>query len=200
MPGRGLRALLTVFALALLAGCALWRAPDEVALPGGGSWRLLGPGALGQSLSALQRVDAEFGEHQATLLFYLEAEPLNLALLATTPEGLELFKLELREGEPRLSATRSPLAPKPLQPAQVLADLQLVYWPATALRAELTLHGFTLVERGEGSGWVRELRRGDEVLVAIHYDAADPWSAGVRFEQRAWGYRYAVTTLELNRP
>lgn len=197
MMGRALRFI----ALALLlAGCAALRAPDEVALPGGGTWRLLPPAALGQSLGALQRVDAAFGEHRATLLFYLEVEPLHLALLATTPEGLELFKLALGDTAPRLAVTRSPLAPKPLQPAQVLADLQLVYWPAQALRPALAGAGIELVERAEGAGRVRELRRGSDILVAIHYDAADPWRAGVRFEQQAWGYRYAVTTLELNRP
>jgi hypothetical protein len=116
---------------------------------------------------------------------------------------MEVFSLRLLSdagGEPRLAVKQSPLTPKRLRPAQVLADLQLVYWPAAALRAELECDGLELIERAQGDGRLRELRRDGETLVAIHYDAADPWRARVRFEQRAWGYRYTVTTLELHQP
>lgn len=199
MMGR-VRRLAALALLVVLTGCALVAPPDQAVLPGGGRWRLPGPGALGEARQVLQRVDAEFGEHRTTLLFYLEVEPVHLALLATTPEGLELFALELRETKPRLSATRSPLTPRPLQPVQVLADLQLAYWPVAALQAALADTGVVLAERADGSGRVRELRRGSDILVTIHYDTGDPWRAGVRFEQHVWGYRYTVTTLEASQP
>lgn len=174
-----------------LGGCAL-RPADAIPLPGGGYWRVLPPAQLGQSLSAVQRVTGQFGERRALLVFYLEIEGDHLALVGTLPDGSELFSLE-QDGAHVVVKT-SPLMPPQLRPLAVLADLQLIYWPAEALRPALAANGLELLERDNGE---RELRRGGATLVSIRYAAHDPWRGVVDFEQRAWHYRYTVETLEL---
>jgi len=191
------RAGIALFALLALGlcGCAL-RPADTTPLPGGGNWRALPPGLLGQSLSAVQRVTGQFGERRAVMVFYLEVEGDHLALVGTLPDGSELFSLE--QNGAKVAVNRSPLMPAQLRPLAVLADLQLIYWPERALRPALAASGLELADE-RGDGGLREVRRGPQTLISIHYAARDPWRGAIDFEQRAWSYRYTVETLELER-
>lgn len=181
----------------LLGGCALLRPDNATPLPGGGYWRPLAPDRLGQSLSAVQRVTGQFGEHRALLVFYLEVSGDHLALVGTTPDGTELFSLE--QNGAAMNVKASPLLPPQMRPQAVLADLQLAFWPAAAVSAGLAGSGLELVEQPLPEGGARRLfKRDGEIVVAIDYRAADPWRGAVEFEQRAWHYRYTVETLNLD--
>src|SRR5690606_6739403 len=123
------RALLLATVL-LLASCAALRPEGEARLPGGGWWQPLSPALLGRDFTAVQRVDGNFGGRGAVFVFYLEVEGDSLALVATTPDGSTLFSLS-QMGE-TVTIEPSPLLPRQWQPAAVLMDLQLAFWPTAA--------------------------------------------------------------------
>ncbi len=192
MPRRLIATFICLFAL---GACALLQPAGTTPLPGGGYWRPLPPEQLGRSLYAVQRVRASFGGHAAVLLFYLEVRGPHLALVATTPDGSELFSLE--QVGTQVTVTSSPLLPAQLQPKAVLADLQMAFWPAAAVRKGLAGTGLTLDESEHAPGSVREIIRAGTVSTHIDYANLDPWRGTVEFDQRVWHYRYSVETVQL---
>jgi hypothetical protein len=185
-------ALLVVLALAL-DGCSPWRA-DGTPLPGGGRWQPLSPALLGRDLSAVQKVQGRFGTQSAVLVFYVEVHGDHLALVGTLPDGTQLFSLE--QTGTQLRTTASPLLPAQMQPAAVLADLQMVYWPLAEVRANLAAAGLTIDESVEDGRRRRSIARADAPVVSIRCGTSDCWRGVVQFDQQAYRYGYSVETVQ----
>jgi type II secretory pathway component PulJ len=169
----------------LLLGCQwLPSKPVSGALP------LLSPAALGHPVVALQQVAGERDGQAYLLLFQLEVSADQLVLVASTATGNTLFSSLYRNGV--IESERSPLLPNQLDPRYVLADLQLTFWPATALQPALAASGYRLQE----DKLRRELWQGDELVVAINYSHPSRWQGEVHFEHQRWGYRYRINTLD----
>lgn len=121
----------------------------------------LAPQTLGRPLSLQQQLSVTVGEQTHRIEVLLEADPaavrLALISLGQTAARLEWDGLALKE-------TRASWLPAVVSSERILSDLQLVLWPADAIRAVLPA-GWTLAADAQE----RVLAQHGEAVVRIRY-------------------------------
>ena len=170
--------------LLLRAACTqLLPAPDS--LPSSSPVFRLQPQDLGRVLMAHQRlsvyVDGEI--HRLEVLLEADADALRVALFSVGQSGARLEW----DGR-RLHQTNASWWPELVQGERVLSDLQLVLWPAAAIRAVLPVD-WTLAE----GGGERVLRHRLQNVITIRYIGSDR----VEFTHRLDGYRLIIESHSL---
>ncbi|MDZ7788082.1 MAG: DUF3261 domain-containing protein [Halofilum sp. (in: g-proteobacteria)] len=185
MPAR-LSALrrLVVLPLLLLTACSLSGAghPPERALAP--------PSALGdRSFQQVLTIHADGTVRRLIAAGQIRDGVLVLALL--TPEGVEL--LRMRQDSDGLVVRRERDLPPGMTPRAIVADFQLIHWPASALRVEWG-RSWDLTERSRE----RVLAYRGEPRVRVAY-ADRPWHGAVTLEHLQYGYRLEVKTLSHDR-
>lgn len=147
---------------AMLGACGL--APPRPALAGMPVLRLT-PASLGHPLALQQRLQVGIGQRSQTLdaLLEVDAEELRLGV-----QALGQSALTLRWDGKTLDEQRADWLPPMLSGERVLFDLQLVYWPARAIRAALPADWSLLDSDSE-----RRLLHGDEEVVRVSYPSAE---------------------------
>jgi Protein of unknown function (DUF3261) len=166
-----------------------------VNLPGGATFRLLAPDTLSRSLVATQRIKGQFKEREFVMLAQLEIDHDHLAVVGATASGNTLFSVHYTRGT--IAVERSSFLPEQLQPAYMLADLQMAFWPLAALEPQLTRAGLDISERTIQGQRSRYVRKGEQSLIEIHYSTTDPWQGSVTFENKAWEYSYTIDTVQV---
>ena len=156
------RRALLLAATGVLAGCARPRVPT---LPEPYALRL-SPASLGGELALQQRMTLTVFGHtqQMDLALEADAQAVRVAVLAF---GQTLARLDWDGRE--LKEQRAPGWPSAVSGARVLSDVQLVHWPAEAIRAALPT-GLSLQADAQG----RVLRAGSAPLVTVRYPAPGP--------------------------
>ncbi|HJV95432.1 MAG TPA: DUF3261 domain-containing protein, partial [Albitalea sp.] len=148
-------ALRCVLLAAALAGCATPPPRQDAPL------LRLAPAALGRTLALQQQlaVTARGQTQRVDVLLEADADAVRLALvnLGQTVARLEWDGKQLQE-------SRAAWWPAAVRSENVLSDLQLVWWPADAVRAALPA-GWSL----SADASARELRQGSDVVTAIRY-------------------------------
>jgi hypothetical protein len=171
-----------VFAAGVIGACATPSGRSPSAERG-----LAPPAALGDR--AFQQVlTVRFGERERRLLAAGRVCGNRLVLVLLTPHGLEVLRLDQRAK--RVEVERRQALPQGLRPRAVLADLQLVYWPASALRAAWS-DAWALRSAPEQ----RELLHNGERRVQVDY-GGEPWQTPVTVEHELLDYRLRVRTVE----
>jgi hypothetical protein len=177
------RPLPALAAAVLLAGCAgtlPQAAPDSTPL------LRLPPAALGRSLALQQRLDVFVhgrAPQQVEVLLEADAQAVRLALvsLGQTAATLQWDGQQLQE-------TRAPWWPAAVRGERILSDLQLVLWPAEAVRAALPT-GWTL----EASTEQRVLRLNGDAVATVRYAGAQH----AELVNLRDGYRLAIESRSL---
>jgi hypothetical protein len=165
-----MRRLLCLLSASLLAGCAAIAPPPAFELR-------LAPASLGHELALRQRmtVSAQGRSQQLEVAVEADADAVRLALIDF---GQAVARLEW-DGR-TLQESRAPGVPAAVSGARVLTDLQLVHWPAEAVRAALPA-GWSLVSINDS----RLVFHGQVLVVRVDYPA--PGTA--ELENVAGGYR-----------
>jgi hypothetical protein len=155
-----LRSLACASALAVLAGCATTGARHDLeAMP------LLPPAAFGAEAQGQQRLTLSRDSGGAQLALDAAVE-IDAGELRVAGMLLGQRILLLTWDGKRLQEMREPVVPEALGGRAILRDLQLVYWPAEAIRAALP-RGWRLEEDAarrrlyRGATVVFESARGD---------------------------------------
>jgi hypothetical protein len=154
------RRLALLSLVAGLGGCALPRPrftpPEAFALR-------LSPASLGRELALQQRmtVTVHGFSQELDVALEVDAQSVRMAVMAF---GQAVARLEWDGRD--LKETRAPGFPPAVTGARVLADLQLVHWPADAIRPALPA-GWMLEADEHG----RELRAGGRTMVRVRYPA-----------------------------
>ncbi len=173
--------------LALLAACA--GAPVAAPAPGpGGVLPPLGlrlpPAALGRELALDQQLQFTVGGEVQVVQARLEADATGTRVLMHQ-HGRPLLRLAW-DGL-RLDGVRAEEAPVALDSQRILDDVQLVYWPAAAIRKALP-RGWHL----DATPARRVLRQGREPVASITY--AD--DGAVQLRQHRLGYVLDIRVRE----
>lgn len=180
-----MRPWLAIAAL-LLAGCAT---PPPAAPVDGGLLRL-SPASAGRTLALAQHLDIDaHGERRSVdALLEVDTASVRLALLQF---GQPVARLEW-DGHV-LREQRLPGVPAQLRADRILSELQLVQWPADAVREGLP-PGWTVLESGESGGRVRELRQGEAVVIRVRYPSSDV----AELEHLRDGYRLRIESTAVS--
>ena len=119
------------------------------------------------------------------------------ALLEITPDTLQLVgfmlnqqMLKLHWDGAKLDAEQSEKLPVSVTPAQVLRDVQLVYWPNAPIQAALPL-GWQI----QTSEQQRELRQNGRLWLRIRYQTDAQRNGVIELENLAEGYRLHIEAL-----
>jgi len=154
--------------IALLALGACVGAPPK---PAGPARPLVAPATLDGEHNVSQVVRGAFGSREFTFNCAVTVKDGAMTLVGTNSLGLRLFTV--RYDGKTVQSEMAPAVQGSLLPERLLADLQLVFWPASTLEEPLRQAGWQLTQPATG---IRRLRHGEELIAEAHYSSADPWS------------------------
>lgn len=162
-----------------LVGCA---ASSPTGLP-------LAP-PLGPDRHIVQKIRAAWPGGNAELICVLELSPHAIAMAGLTSDGLSLFDLRY-DGE-NLALEKSPLLPDYLPPELIIGDLQLVYWPLTALQKSLPPEWHL-----QPAPKQRILFKDTRIHAEVDYLSTEAdWPRQVQLQNHAYHYQLRIDTLE----
>lgn len=152
------------------------------------------PGDLGRSLEAVQLVTAHYGDQTFVFESHLSATPKRFLLVGLDTVGRKAMTITWTDAG--IAYEAAPWVPEQLRPANILADIVVLYWPAASVRRALS--GGTLDTGPER----RSVIAGGQEVIRAEYRPTrpgDPWSGRLHYENRAWGYALDVESLEAGR-
>lgn len=130
------------------------------------------------------------GDKNRRMQVALQVAPTHLTMIGLTAVGQRLFTLSWNGQQARLDSSISSI--DGLDPARVLADLQLAYWPLDALRGALPDN-----LRLEQYGSARMLWRDGKLLWFASSKGADRWHSPMTLYNTQLGYRLTIRPLTL---
>jgi hypothetical protein len=144
----------------------------------------LSPAALGESISLQQHLTVDRNGTSDELDIALEVDRQRLDLV-----GLVLGQrvLTLSYDGQVLNSWRHPLFPAAVRSEDILEDLQLVLWPADAVREALP-GGWRIEENGRR----RTLLAGEMPITVINYSAEPRWSGNIELVNLRYHYRLII--------
>jgi len=175
-----MRGLITLAVVAILAACSTQ--PTRSPAPGMPSLKLA-PASLGGTLALQQRLVFTHGERSNTVDALLEADADSVRLVLHQ-QGQVMLRLAW-DGQ-TLQQSRAAQLPEALSAQRVLDDLQLVHWPAPAIRAALPA-GLQLQDAGAG----RRLLHGHETVASVRWSGEHD----ARLENHREGYRLDIHSV-----
>ncbi|MDP2098579.1 MAG: DUF3261 domain-containing protein [Methylobacter sp.] len=168
----------------LVSGCALMP-PKPAAKPE--LMPLAQP--LAPARRIVQQINAVWADREETLLAVLELDAQHIAMAGLSLSGLSLFNLTY-DGNTVVS-DKSPLLPDAVNPAFILGDLQLTFWPLAELQKNLP------------AGWHLESGQGKRILTVdgkkhaeiTYLSAETDWPKAVELVNLQYNYRLNITTI-----
>jgi hypothetical protein len=158
-------ALLVLAPLLATAACA-GLDPRCTGLPGGGRYCLQPTTAIAP-FETQQKVEAAFDGRRETMIVEIEADANGIRLAGLTPFGHKLVQMSYDNREATATVRPDPR----LDPALIMALLQLALWPADAVRAGLGAR-LTLEE---GDGQRRILMDGESIMTVSYAGSVAPY-------------------------
>jgi hypothetical protein len=175
---RGLSRGLALFLPIILAGCAT---PGPLIAP-------LAPRTLGRRVEQRQEVTIASHGHTRAFQAALKVASKDLTMIGLTAIGQRLFTLSWNGRATRFKSRFA--QPDHFDPKQVLADLELAYWPLPVLRAALPNN-----LRLQAIGTARLLWRGDTLLWFAASNGPKRWASPMTIYNARSGYRLHIRPL-----
>jgi hypothetical protein len=145
------------------------------------------PAALGTSISLHQQLVVERQGRVDALDAALEVDPQQLELIGLS-FGQRVFSLSYDGRE--IKSWRHPMLPQELREEDVLEDLQLTLWPASAIRAALPA-GWSIEE----SERRRALLLDDVPVLLIEYSGEPRWLGRIAIHNIRYHYRLVILSI-----
>jgi hypothetical protein len=139
---------------------------------------------LGYSVEATQLIAAHFRGQVQVFQAYVSVSPKKITVIALDPFGGRA--LTVTATDDAIHTEESPIVPAVLRPANILADLAIVYWPAPALRRGLAGTSASLYD-DEGE---RTISVDGREIVHVTYEGPheNSWTKVAHLHNVAYGY------------
>ncbi len=147
------------------------------------------PPAYPETKSFVQTGRARYGALSGAFEAVVELSPEQVQIVVTAVSGPRLATITWNAAG--VDIDRTVLAPPGVPVENILSDMFISLWPPDVVRASLP-HNVTLTVDDDGG---RTLRRGDEVLLEVRPDSADPTRVVVR--NHAFDYEITVVSQAL---
>jgi hypothetical protein len=172
---------LFVLAISIFGGCAIpIHQPGRLGLT-------LSPAALGESISLQQHLTVQRNDTIDELDVALEVDRHRLDLV-----GLALGQrvLTLSYDGQILNTWRHPMFPAVVRGEDILEDIQLILWPADAVRQALP-GGWRIEENGRR----RTLLAGEMPVTVINYSGEPRWNGEIQLVNLRYHYRLIIQSV-----
>lgn len=181
----------------LLAGCATAPTPPaslgdtEALIAPKVVFSIPPPAALNQTANVTQSIVAHVRGQSFSFEVQIQLTPEELDLAALDGFGRRGLTVTWKSG--MVAAEPAPWLPKFIRPADILADIALVYWPSDTLAGSLTAAGATVAE---GASTRRISYNGHDVI-AINYSPGAGWNRSAKLRNLAFGYEIDIQSAEI---
>ena len=155
----------------------------NVYLTGSSKYILLPPGNIENSLDMAQQISASYKGSEYFLNAWVKADETGMEMTLLNELGARMGELSYRNG---LVSFSSPVFPSSLKPEYILADFQICFYNAVALRQALEACGLSFEDTGNS----RRILQGKTLVIEVEKSQNT-----VRLVNHLRGYTY---TLEGN--
>jgi hypothetical protein len=145
---------------------------------------------LGPARHIVQRIKAEWPGSSAELICVLELNAQQIAIAGLSVDGLSLFNLRY-DGQ-TLAIERSPLLPANLPPELIVADLQLIYWPAVEIQKTLPAEWRLDITTDRRTLYYYTEKHAETLYLLKEND----WPSYVQLQNYSYHYKLTINTLE----
>ena len=153
-------------------------------------FKLRPPETFGQTLSVLQRIEAQHGERIFETLVQLEINPEQVILVGFTSVGVRTFTVRWSGTELITEALAG--VDMPFGPKYILADLQIALWP------EIPAADALQIRETQEPPYVREVLRAGVPVVRVRYETMPVWQGRIDYHHLERGYRLSIHPLQIN--
>jgi len=139
---------------------------------------------LGYSIETTQLITAHYGDRVQVFQAYVSVSPEKITLIALDPFGNRA--LTVTATDDGIHTEAAPIVPSVLHPENILADLAIVYWPASAVRHRLAGTSASLYDDQRE----RKISVDDREVVHVIYESPheDSWAKRAHLHNIAYGY------------
>lgn len=149
------------------------------------------PAALGQTVNVTQSIVARFKDQSFSFDAQIQITPIELDLAAL--DGFGRRGLTVTWKPDGIVSQPAPWLPKFIRPADILADIALVYWPRETLAPSLLASGATVVQTNVS----RTISAGGHDLIVVEYGSGSGWNRSAKLRNLAFGYEIDIQSAEI---
>jgi hypothetical protein len=149
------------------------------------------PGAAGGNVNVAQSIVAHFRGQTFSFEAQIQATSTEFDLVALDNLGRRAMSVRWQGG--RMDVTRAPWLPVDVRPADILADVAIVYWPTDAVAPALAVCGAALKDTASGREVVDRNRR----VIAVTYEAGEGWNRTAHLKNSAFGFTIDIQSAEI---
>ena len=178
--------LIPALALAACASVPTGMTSKEAVRP------LVAPTTLGADRVVSQVVRGALAEREMTINCVVTVKGGVMTVVGLSAMGVRIFTIKY-DGQSTSVDNSLPVPPQ-LTPERLLGDLQLVFWPLSALATPLKASGWEVTEPAPGT---RRLRRDARLVAEVHYASTDPWVSRSWLVNLEHGYTLNIESKSL---
>ncbi len=187
-----------LLAFMMLASCATPAPPSSL----GDTQAMLAPGlvftvpppaTLNQTVNVTQSIVAHFKDQSFSFDAQIQLTPAELDFAAL--DGFGRRGLTVTWKTDGIVSQPAPWLPKFIRPADILADVALVYWPQETLVSSLSASGAALAQT-EGS---RTISASGRDVIVVEYGPGRGWNRSAKLRNLVFGYEIDIQSAEIAR-
>lgn len=178
----------------LLAGCASrpQLANDEALIAPGIAFAVPPPGADAAPATVTQSIVAHYRNQPSTFDAQIQIAPNALDLVALDGLGRRALTVHWKSGKMDFEA--APWLPPSMRPADILADIAIVYAPEQDVAQAVARSGATLTTTSRG----RTIAKGHRDLIVVDYGEGEGWNRSATLRNLAFGYEIDIRSTVLS--
>jgi Protein of unknown function (DUF3261) len=149
------------------------------------------PGAAGGNINVAQSIVAHFRGQTFFFEAQIQATQKEFDLVALDSLGRRAMSVKWRDGH--MDSTRADWLPLDVRPADILADVAIVYWPKDAIARGLAACGAELKTTANG----REVMIRSLSVITVSYESGDGWNRAAHLRNPAFGFDIDIRSAEI---
>jgi hypothetical protein len=143
------------------------------------------------SMSVAQKLTITFGDQSMSFDVQMQITPDVVDLVALDTLGRRA--LTIRASDDQIVSTAAPWVPELVRPADILADVAIVYASAESIAPALSACGASLTTTPQG----RAISYNDENVIEVTYDRGQGWQRSARLANVSLGFQIDIKSVQL---
>lgn len=176
-----------------LSGCASQLPDDEALIAPKTVFTVPRPEAAGGTTTVAQSIVARYQDRTFAFDAQIQIAPDAFDLVALDGLGRRALTVHWQAGKVNFEA--APWLPPAVRPADILADIAIVYGPQKTVSESVAQFGAVLTE----TDTTRAISRNSHDLVVVDYGSGQGWDRDAKLRNLAFGYEIDIQSKEVAR-